>query len=32
MTERLRIRLLMRLHGVTEAQAASLAALIWGLA
>ncbi len=28
--QRLRIRLLMRLHGLTEAQANALAALIWG--
>lgn len=29
---RLRIALLMRVHGISEAQAAALASLIWGVA
>lgn len=29
---KLRIRLLMRVHGLTEAQANAIAALIWGAA
>lgn len=28
--QKLRIRLLMRLHGLTEAQASAVAALVWG--
>ena len=30
--ERIRIRLLMRLYGLTETQAMTLAGLIWGVA
>lgn len=30
--KKLQIRLLMRLHGVTEAQANALATLVWGAA